>query len=337
MASTKNPLISIVIPVYNRPDLLAYCLGSIYSQKYKHFETLVIDDNSTENLKPIAKKYPVRYFYLKKNKGPGFARNFGVQQARGTIMVFIDSDVLANDGFLERIEDIFHTHKGIAAAQGTYTLIPYHTNFFSFFKNLTLYYHFNRNPRYANSIASFCTAIRKDVFLSNGGFDGQIKNASIEDEEFGIQLTRNGHKIIYDKGLQVKHMKKFTLYSLMRQDFRTGFDKVKSLLRKRNVFNQKELQGSHSSFSLLASIPLSALIVFNILMLFVTQSNAAILALIFLLGIFTLINHDYLSFLLKNQEFIPFIPAFIFSIFDYFSIQMGIVFGFIHYLMGNKY
>src|SRR3989344_5113115 len=245
MPSQKKPKLSIIIPVHNRAKLLARCLDSIYCQKHKNFEVIVVDDNSSVDLKPVVDEYPVRYFYLKKNKGPAFARNFGAKQAKGDIIIFVDSDVLASNSLLERIEVDFKENKEITAVQGNYTLIPYHKNFFSNFKNITLYYHFNKNKEdYSNSIASFCTAIRKDVFLSSGGFNQKIRNASIEDEEFGIQLTRKGHKILYDNDLQVRHMKKFTFYSLMKQDFITGFDKIKSLLRKNNLLDKRELRGS---------------------------------------------------------------------------------------------
>src|SRR3989344_3270970 len=189
MKDHANPKISIIIPVYNRPELLVKCLDSIYLQTYKNFETLVIDDGSTIDIKPVINKYPVRYFYYANNSGPAFARNFGVKKAKGEIVVFIDSDVLASDGFLDKIEKDFNENKEIVAVQGNYTLASYHENFFANFKNITLYYNFQKILKYSDSIASFCTAIQRDTFLAVGGFDQELKSASIEDEEFGVQLV----------------------------------------------------------------------------------------------------------------------------------------------------
>jgi len=338
MVDHKNPKISIIIPVHNRAKLLAQCLDSIYSQKHKNFETIIVDDGSTVNLKPVVKVYPVRYFYLKKNKGPAFARNFGVKKAKGEIIIFIDSDVLVSKEFLKKIEDSFKKNKEIIAIQGNYTLIPYYENFFTNFKNITLHYHFKKtSKKYSNSIASFCTAIKKDVFLASGGFDEKVRNASIEDEEFGIQLTRKGYKILYDNNLQVKHMKKFTFYSLIKQDFTTGFDRIKSMLRKKRLFDKRELKGSHSSFLLLISIPLSTLILLNFILLLFVHQSLLILMLIVLLGIFSLSNFDYFHFLKNTKNLIFLIYAFIFSLINNSIIQLGITLGFIDYLLGNKY
>ena len=337
MSVNNHPKISVIVPVHNRADLLAKCLDSIYSQKHSSFETLVIDDGSTVDLKPVVKKYPIRYFRLKENRGPAFARNFGVTQARGNIVIFIDSDVIANNDILERIKKAFDTNKGIAAVQGNYTITPYYNDFFSNFRNITWYYYFSILKGYSNSIATFCTAIRKDIFLASGGFDQRIKKASIEDEEFGIQLTRKGHKILFDNNLQVKHMKKFTFYSLMRHDFRTGFEKIKSLLRKNNLLDRHELHGSHFSFSLLASIPLSSLIFLNIILLLFTQPNMLIVTLLALLGVFFLLNFGYFHFIMKVKKSLFFLYAFIYSLIDYFVIQIWIISGIIHYLLGNKY
>jgi len=221
--------------------------------------------------------------------------------------------------------------------QGNYTPMPYHKGFFSEFKNMTLHYHFQGIPRYANSIASFCTAIRKDIFLGNGGFDQRVRNASIEDEEFGVKLTRKGHKIRYDNGLQVKHMKRFTFLSLVKQEYRTGFDKIKSLLRRKNLFDRRELRGSHSSFSLLASIPLSAFILLSTAWLIADPYTLSIAVFAALMVAFLLMNADYFRFMKRTKSGLFAVCAAMFSIIDYFSICTGIVFGLIHYGMGNKY
>ncbi|MBI2135155.1 glycosyltransferase [Candidatus Woesearchaeota archaeon] len=338
MAKGKIPEISIIIPVFNRPDLLDKCLKSVFSQDYRNFEVLVIDDGSTIGHKDVIKKYKVRYFYLEKNNGPGFARNFGAKEAKGRILIFIDSDVLASSGFLEAVKNAFETHREISALQGNYTLVPYYANFFSFFKNITLHYHFKKcSGRYSNSIASFCTAIKKDVFLDSHGFDASIRNASIEDEEFGIELTRRGHKILYDNSIQVMHMKKFNFKSLVRQDFRTGFDKIKSLLRKKHLFDARELKGSHSSFSLLASIPLSFIILFGLAMLVFFPISSLFFALIFLVGMFFLINIDYFLYMARKKGIGFSALAFFVSIINNSLTQIGIILGFVDFLLGKRY
>jgi glycosyltransferase involved in cell wall biosynthesis len=333
-----SPVISIIIPVHNRLKPLKKCLESVFSQNYKNFEVIVVDDASTVDLKAIKNSYPVRYYRLAKNRGPGFARNFGVKHSRGEIVLFIDSDVLANKGLLKKIYTHFKINKDIVAVQGNYSLIPYFRNFFSFFKNITLYYHFKTfSKKYTNSIASFCTAVKRKEFLDSGGFDEKIRNASIEDEEFGIKLTQEGHKILYDNELQVQHMKKFNLYSLVRQDYRTGFDRIKSLLRTKNLFDKAGIKGSHSNFSLLASIPLSGLIILDLVLLLLFQSAILMNIMAVLLLTFILINFRYFKFVLKTKNAGFLVLTFFFSILDNFAIQIGITFGLFDYIFKRKY
>ncbi|MCS6861993.1 MAG: glycosyltransferase, partial [Abditibacteriales bacterium] len=94
----RNPFISIVIPCYGRQELFNDTLWSCLEQDYEDFEVVVVDDASPQ---PIRIPYPadkVRLFRLAENRGESYARNFGVQQARGVYIKFMDSD----DLFLDR-------------------------------------------------------------------------------------------------------------------------------------------------------------------------------------------------------------------------------------------
>lgn len=91
-----NPLISIVIPIYNRENTLHYCIDSIVNQNYKNWELLLVDDGSKDNSADICKKYTIldkriKYIY-QQNQGAGPARNNGIENASGDWITFIDSD-----------------------------------------------------------------------------------------------------------------------------------------------------------------------------------------------------------------------------------------------------
>lgn len=88
-----KPQVSIVIPTYNRLEVLPRALDSVLAQKNVAFEVLVIDDGSTDQTRSmIAEKYPqVSYFY-QTNQGPSAARNRGIEKARGEWIAFLDSD-----------------------------------------------------------------------------------------------------------------------------------------------------------------------------------------------------------------------------------------------------
>ena len=84
-------MVSIILPVYNGERFLDSALKSIFSQTYRAFEVIVVDDGSTDSTADIAHGYPVRYF-AQSNSGPGKARNNGIDYARGELIAFLDAD-----------------------------------------------------------------------------------------------------------------------------------------------------------------------------------------------------------------------------------------------------
>ncbi len=90
-----KPNISVIIPTYNRKDFLLTTVESVINQTFHDFELLIIDDGSTDNTRDFISQYNdsrIRYYYLKKNKGPSFARNFGIKKSRADFIAFLDSD-----------------------------------------------------------------------------------------------------------------------------------------------------------------------------------------------------------------------------------------------------
>ena len=86
---------SIIVPTYNRVDLISKTLDSVLEQVHFHFELLIVDDGSTDNTQEIVHPYladdRVRYFKIK-NSERGAARNFGVKKSKGDYITFLDSD-----------------------------------------------------------------------------------------------------------------------------------------------------------------------------------------------------------------------------------------------------
>jgi len=84
---------SVIIPVYNRVDMVLRCVRFVVSQEIKDIEIIVIDDGSNCNFEEMLKnENRVRLVRHDKRQGPGAARNTGVKESRGDILIFIDSD-----------------------------------------------------------------------------------------------------------------------------------------------------------------------------------------------------------------------------------------------------
>lgn len=117
-----NPLLSVIVPVFNSEDYIEECLTSICTQSYKNIEIIVINDGSTDNSEEIIKKlayaYPQIKLYNKENEGPSIARNLGIEIASGDLITFVDSDdkLLNNDLYKKAIE-YFSVDKDIDVIQ----------------------------------------------------------------------------------------------------------------------------------------------------------------------------------------------------------------------------
>ena len=93
----SEPLVSIVIPIYNAEKSLERCLDSVLSQDYKNIEAILIDDGSRDSSPEICARYksrnPERISIVRQeNSGPSTARNRGIELSRGKYIAFVDSD-----------------------------------------------------------------------------------------------------------------------------------------------------------------------------------------------------------------------------------------------------
>jgi glycosyltransferase involved in cell wall biosynthesis len=109
-----NKLISVIIPTFNRGDLLGETLNSIQNQSYKNWECIVIDDNSTDGTLKLMNTFiqnDNRFRYYNKPstklKGPNSSRNYGFEKANGDFIYFFDSDDFLKPNALESYVDGF--------------------------------------------------------------------------------------------------------------------------------------------------------------------------------------------------------------------------------------
>jgi glycosyltransferase involved in cell wall biosynthesis len=99
------PFFSVIIPTFNRADLLREALVSLAAQRFQDFEIIVIDDGSEDDIESITRAcgLPLSYF-RQPNSGPGAARNLGLRHARGQYITFLDSD----DTWFPWTLEVFH-------------------------------------------------------------------------------------------------------------------------------------------------------------------------------------------------------------------------------------
>lgn len=89
----SNPLVTVIIPTYNRPKYVSRAIQSVLNQTYPSIEIIVVDDASDADLQPIIDQFPsVSFLVNDSNRGGGFSRNRGIAQAKGTFINFLDDD-----------------------------------------------------------------------------------------------------------------------------------------------------------------------------------------------------------------------------------------------------
>jgi teichuronic acid biosynthesis glycosyltransferase TuaG len=128
MASPSHPLVSVITPGFNAAAYLEDTIASVQAQTFENWEMIIVDDHSRDATLEIAQKYAyaderVRAFALpEERKGAAHARNFGIEQARGRYIAFLDSDDLWTSQKLERQIE-FMRRNGSAFSYSRYSLI----------------------------------------------------------------------------------------------------------------------------------------------------------------------------------------------------------------------
>lgn len=106
------PLFSVVVPTFNRADLILNALSSVRQQECRDFELIVVDDGSNDHTPEVVRAWDGSIVVLEKERGgPGSARNVGAKAARGEYIAFLDSDDVWFPWTLSTFAALVHRHK----------------------------------------------------------------------------------------------------------------------------------------------------------------------------------------------------------------------------------
>lgn len=242
--------ISVVIPSYNRKDLLKKCLLSLFDQNFdkNRYEIIVVDDGSKDETSLIVgkliKKSPVKLTYLRqKNSGAASARNNGVKKAKGEILSFTDDDCIVDKNWLKTIYVTFQQNPNIVACAGEVKLHP--TDFIQTDSESQF-----SDPFSPSCPASNNFAILTATFLKIGGFDSDLYVN--EDNDIFIRLLKRGFTIYVNESMKINHTSRTDLIDLFRQNFHYGVedavvfkknfpDKLVIRIGKLNICNTRSL------------------------------------------------------------------------------------------------
>lgn len=107
-----RPLVSVIIPTYNRTDLVRRAVKSVLKQSYKNIEIIVVDDASEKDIESsVCELGEVRYFKNEENRGPCYSRNFGIKVSNGKYINFLDDDDILFPDKIEKQVGLFEESK----------------------------------------------------------------------------------------------------------------------------------------------------------------------------------------------------------------------------------
>jgi glycosyltransferase involved in cell wall biosynthesis len=215
----NSPLLSIIIPVYNAAGTLNDCYNSIKESGYINYEIIMVDDASTDNSLNLTEDFDCKIIKLEKNRGANFARNTGAESAKGEILVFMDSDVMLRENTLQNIVRSMKNKK-VGSVVGIYAWEYRNENFISQYKNLWIRYSYLKSSPQIDWVFGAISAIRKELFFEIGGFNyNLIARDGNDDIELGKRFAEMGCYIFLNTKVEVFHLKKFTLVSLLKNEF----------------------------------------------------------------------------------------------------------------------
>ena len=151
------PCISVIIPAHNDPRRLARCLEALAGSSFEDYEIIVADDASSDDTPRIAETMGARVVRLPKRGGAAAARNAGAEIARGSIFLFVDSDVCVHHDALAVAAASFDD-PGVHAVFGSYDLEPGEPNLLSQYKNLAHRFYHQNSDRDVGTFWTGCGA-----------------------------------------------------------------------------------------------------------------------------------------------------------------------------------
>ncbi len=254
------PSLSIIIPVYNGGESFRNSLESI--RKWRaDAEVIVVADGESDGSWKLAEQYGFKVILLPECGGPARARNIGAKAASAELLFFTDADVEIHPATVPRILYAFKESPELAALIGSYDDAPGASNFLSQYKNLFHHYTHQTSSEEASTFWGACGVIKRDIFLSLGGFTESYQKPCIEDIELGYRLRQTGYKIALCKHIQVKHLKQWTPFTLLRAEVFYRALPWMALLLKIRQDNPQQYQQFSSDLNLKWSSRLSVLLI----------------------------------------------------------------------------
>ncbi|MGB5687382.1 MAG: glycosyltransferase [Candidatus Electrothrix sp.] len=327
MTNNSTVPLSVIVPVYKGDENFLQCMESLTATCPKPDEIIIVIDGHLDSSFYPDKQQVTSILHTSSRGGPGMARNIGAKAAQNDILLFIDSDVLVPPTLLEKVMEEFKEHPDISGIFGSYDNTPQAKNFLSQYRNLLHHYVHQNGNEDASTFWGACGAIKRDVFLKNGGFDEKrYLRPSIEDVELGDRLKKAGYKIRLCKGLQVKHLKRWGVTSMLKTDFfQRALPWTELILDNRDIANDLNTNISSRLSIVFLFILISSIVISRVHPPYILLTGAGLVGLLFC-------NFDVYLFFRKQKGCWFALQTIPWHWIYYFICGLGFIAGYCRYL-----
>ncbi len=232
MPEDPSPAVSVIIPARNAAATLPACLDALRRQTGEPpaFEVVVVDDGSTDDTAAVAEAAGARVERMA-HAGRAAARNRGAEVARGALLLFTDADCVPTADWVARLAAPF-ADASVAGARGVYRTRQ--RSLVARFVQLEYEdkYRLLKPLQDIDFVDTYSAAYRREVFLTNGGFDPTLPFD--EDQDFSFRLANRGHRLVFAPDAVVYHHHAESLRAYASKKSRIGFWKAKIVLTHPN-------------------------------------------------------------------------------------------------------
>jgi glycosyltransferase involved in cell wall biosynthesis len=201
--------VSVIVPTYNEEQYIGDCLKTLLAQSHPDYETIIVDDGSTDRTVDIARSFGVKVIQ-QNHRGPGVARNAGVQQATGEILSFLDADMSFDQDFLANLVKPIELGEAVGASSKD-ELVANNDNVWARCWTINAGLPLGRrHPLGLSGEDDVFRAIQRSAFLSVGGFDNV---GCSEDQTISRKL---GKKASFAEGAVCYHRNASSLAEVFR-------------------------------------------------------------------------------------------------------------------------
>lgn len=226
-----RPMVSVVVPNYNGARTLELCLRSVQAQTYRPVELLLVDDGSTDDSVAVARRLGVEAVRAERNQGVGFARNLGVERAKGEFLVFLDSDVTVVPDAVEVAVAMLEADPQTAVVCSIHDPEPLiRDSRFEEYRALQYYYWAAASEGPISFLFPAMCVMRRTVFEDVGPFKPWLRQT--EEVDYGNRLTQR-YTMVLTRAVRSRQDYDARLLPLMRKLFVRGCNRVPLYARRR--------------------------------------------------------------------------------------------------------